>query len=81
MEILIYIACFISAFALIFFWVALAFFWNALIVLALCWGLNALGIFTIGTFVVQFSWPLVIVFTVVMSIIKSIFNITINKKD
>lgn len=74
MEILIYIAG-------LFVGLAFVLFWNALLVWALCWGLNTLGIFAIGPFVVQFSWPLVIVFTVVLTIIKSTFNITIKKRD
>lgn len=74
MEILIFLACLVGV-------IAFALLWNAMIVWVLCWGLRALGILTIGTFVVQFSWPLVVVLTVISMFFKGIFNISIKKRD
>ena len=47
---------------------------SAGVVWVLCWALNAVGIHTIGGWTVQFSWPLVIIFIVVYSIIAGLFG-------
>ena len=47
---------------------------NAGVVWALCWGLNAIGITSIGNWTVQFSWPLVVVFTLATIIIGGFFR-------
>ena len=47
---------------------------NAGVVWALCWGLNAIGITSIGGWTVQFSWPLVVVFTLATIIIGGFFR-------
>lgn len=52
--------------------------WGGLIWL-LCWGLKAIGIYTICGWTVAFSWPLVIVIVVIWTIISSLFNFTTSK--
>ena len=47
---------------------------NAAIVGVLCWGLNAIGIYNIFGWNVVFSWPLVIVFTILVMIFKGTFK-------
>ena len=58
---------------------AFCFFIDAGIVWAICWGLNAIGIHSIGGWQVQFSWPLVIVVILISSLLSGIFKVTINK--
>lgn len=58
---------------------ALAFFIDAGIVWAICWGLNAIGIHSIGGWQVQFSWPLVIVVILISSLLSGIFKVTVKK--
>ena len=55
------------------------FFIDAGIVWAICWGLNAIGIHSIGGWQVQFSWPLVIVVILISSLLSGIFKVTVNK--
>ena len=47
---------------------------NAGLVWLLCWGLKAIGITAIGGWTVAFSWPLVLIFTVVYVILHGIFG-------
>ena len=47
---------------------------NALVVWLLCWGLKAIGIYTICGWTVGFSWPLVLVFVIVCSTLGGIFK-------
>ena len=47
---------------------------NALVVWLLCWGLKAIGIYTICGWTVAFSWPLVLVFVIIYSILRGIFK-------
>lgn len=47
---------------------------NAGIVWVITWGLIKIGITTICGWTVAFSWPLVIVFTLVVMILKAIFQ-------
>jgi len=47
---------------------------NAGFVWLLCWAIKAIGITTIGGWTVAFSWPLVLIFTVVYMILYSIFG-------
>lgn len=47
---------------------------NALVVWLLCWGLKAIGIYTICGWTVAFSWPLVLVFVIICSILGGIFK-------
>ena len=53
---------------------ALSLFINAGIVWLICWCLKAIGITTILGWTVGFSWPLVILFTVTLIILNSIFK-------
>ena len=52
----------------------ISFLINAGFVWVLCWGLKAIGITTIGGWTVAFSWPLVLIFTVVYIFLHSIFG-------
>lgn len=54
--------------------------WSA-IVWAGCWALTALGIATIGTWTVAFSWKLVLIVALTVTVLKAIFgtSVTINK--
>ena len=47
---------------------------NAGLVWLLCWGLKAIGITTIGSWTVAFSWPLVLIFTIVSVVLRGIFS-------
>ena len=58
----------------------LAFLINAGIVWLIVTLLQMIGVTMIGTWTVAFSWPLVVLFTLVVSIIRGIFSITISKK-
>lgn len=60
---------------------AVAFLTNAVLVWLLCWALRLLGIVTIGGWTVAFSWPAVIVFTIVYVILHGIFHNDNNKGD
>ena len=53
---------------------AISFLTNAGLVWLLCWGLKAVGITTICGWTVAFSWPLVLIFTVVYIILYGIFG-------
>lgn len=45
------------------------------IVWVLVWALNALGVYTIGSFAVAFSWKLVIIVALVASIFSTRINV------
>lgn len=47
---------------------------NGLLLWGACWALNTIGINTIGGWTVEFSWALVVLFTIVEIILKSIFK-------
>jgi len=53
--------------------IALGFLLNAGFVWIICWALNAIGVHTIAGWTVQFSWPLVIVFTLICCLISGFF--------
>lgn len=59
----------------------LSFLCTAAIVALLCWGLPAIGITTIGTWTIAFSWKLVLIVSFVLAILRSIFStrVTVNK--
>lgn len=61
--------------------IGICFLINAGIVAILAWGLVQVGITTICGWTVAFSWPLVVVFTVIMLVLQSIFKTTITKKS
>ena len=55
---------------------------NAGLVWLITWGLVKIGVTTILGWTVAFSWPLVIIFTVVFMILKAIFKpVNVNKKE
>ncbi len=47
---------------------------NAGLVWIICWGLKTVGITSIAGWTVAFSWPLVILFTVVCMVFRGIFS-------
>ena len=47
---------------------------NAGLVWLLCWGLKAIGITAICGWTVAFSWPLVLIFTIVSVVLRGIFG-------
>ena len=53
--------------------IALGFLINAGVVWIICWALKAIGVTTIFGWTVAFSWPLVIIFTVVYILLRGIF--------
>ena len=53
---------------------AIGFLINAGLVWLLCWGLKAIGVTAIGGWTVAFSWPLVLIFTVIYMILRGIFG-------
>jgi hypothetical protein len=55
----------------------LAFLINAATVWIIVALLKAIGITMIGTWTVAFSWPLVLLFTIITIVIRGIFSITI----
>lgn len=61
--------------------IGICFLINAGIVALLTWGLVQIGITTIFGWTVAFSWPLVVVFTVIMLILQSISKTIITKKS
>jgi hypothetical protein len=55
----------------------LAFLINAATVWIIVTLLKAIGVTMIGTWTVAFSWPLVLLFTIITVVIRGIFSITI----
>ena len=53
---------------------AFGFLVNAGIVWVICWGLKAIGITAIFGWEVAFSWPLVVIFTIVYMVIRGLFK-------
>lgn len=58
----------------------LGFLINAVIVWVIVTLMQMIGITMIGTWTVAFSWPLVMLFTIVVVTIRNIFSVTITKK-
>ena len=56
-----------------------ALIWGGIVWLT-CWGLTAIGITTIGGWTVAFSWKLVLVVALVVSVLKSIFSTQVTTK-
>ena len=56
---------------------AFDFLFSAGLVWLLCWLLPAIGIVSIGSFVIAFSWKLVLVVWLIVAILRSIFRITV----
>ena len=57
----------------------ISFLMEAGVVWLLCWALNAIGIMTIGSVAVAFSWPLVLVVWLVSMLLRGVFKVTVNK--
>jgi hypothetical protein len=55
----------------------LSFFINAAFIWIVIALLKAIGITMIGTWTITFSWPLVLLFTIIIAVIKGIFSIKI----
>ena len=56
---------------------AISFLVTAGLVAIICWGLPLIGIATIGTWTVAFSWKLVVIVAVVMTLLRSIFSVSV----
>lgn len=56
---------------------AIDFLFSAGLVWLLCWLLPAIGIVSIGSFVIAFSWKLVLVVWLIVAILRSIFRVTV----
>ena len=56
---------------------AVSFLATSGLVWLLCWLLPAIGIASIGSFVIVFSWKLVLVVWLIVAILRSIFRITV----
>ena len=56
---------------------AISFLLTSGLVWLLCWLLPAIGITAIGTFVIVFSWKLVLVVWLIVAILRSIFRVTV----
>ena len=52
----------------------ISFLMEAGVVWLLCWALNAIGIMTIGSVAVAFSWPLVLAVWLVSILLRGVFN-------
>lgn len=55
----------------------IAFLFNAATVWVIVTLLRAVGITMIGTWTVAFSWPLVLLFTIVVMVIRGIFSVKV----
>jgi len=55
----------------------IAFLFNAVTVWVIVTLLKAIGITMIGTWTVAFSWPLVLLFTIVVMVIRGIFSVKV----
>ena len=55
----------------------ISFLFTAGLVWLLCWLLPAIGIASIGSFVIVFSWKLVLVVWLIVAILRSIFRVTV----
>ena len=53
------------------------FLFSAGLVWLFCWLLPAIGIVSIGSFVITFSWKLVLVVWLIVAILRSIFRVTV----
>lgn len=51
----------------------LAFLIDAGFVWIICWALNAIGVHHIGSWRVEFSWPLVLIFLLISALISGFF--------
>lgn len=56
---------------------AISFLCTAGLIWLLCWLLPAIGVATIGSFVIAFSWKLALVVWLIVAILRSIFRVTV----
>lgn len=56
---------------------AISFLCTAGLVWLLCWLLPAIGVATIGTFTIVFSWKLALIVWLILTILRSIFRVTV----
>lgn len=54
--------------------ICLSYFITAGLVWLLCWALPAIGIVTIGSFTIVFSWKLALIVWVILGLLRSIFG-------
>ena len=59
---------------------AINFLISAGLIWILCWALPLIGITEICNWSIVFSWPLVIVLTTIITILKTVFSVRIDKK-
>lgn len=57
--------------------IGIEFLCTAGLVWLLCWLLPAIGVATIGSFVIAFSWKLVLVVWLIVVLLRSIFHISV----
>ena len=56
---------------------AISFLITAGLVAIICWALPLIGIATIGTWTVAFSWKLVLLIAVVLTLLRSVFSVKV----
>ena len=66
-----------TIFLLILVCLGIDFLFSAGLVWLLCWLLPAIGVTAIGSFVITFSWKLVLVIWLILAILLSIFRVTV----
>lgn len=57
----------------------ISFLFTAGLVWLLCWLLPMIGITTIGSIAIVFSWKLALVIWLIIALLRSIFSITVKK--
>lgn len=57
--------------------IGIEFLCTAGLVWLLCWLLPAIGVATIGSFVIAFSWKLVLVVWLIVVLLRSIFHVSV----
>lgn len=57
---------------------AISFLFTAGLVWLLCWLLPAIGVVTIGSFAIVFSWKLALVVWLILELLRSIFHVNRN---
>lgn len=68
-----------TIFLLILVCLGIDFLFSAGLVWLLCWLLPMIGITAIGSFVIAFSWKLVLVIWLLVAILRSIFCVTVKR--
>ena len=60
---------------LVLLYLAVSFLLTSGLIWLLCWLLPAIGITTIGTFVIVFSWKLALAVWIILALLRSIFSV------